>query len=124
MTVVYPSLESPEFAAGFQAALADIDGLAELFERYRIGAQAPGALEAATVAAFETVVERLNTVLATRQTLGAYINGFVTTNSRDDLAQARRSELDQHGVRLAQLATRFTAWIGALDVEGLIAQSE
>src|SRR5205085_9404413 len=71
-----------------------------------------------------TVIGSLNEVLAARQTLMAYVQGFVTTNSRDDLAQAKRSELELQGVRLTQLVTRFTAWIGGLDVPALIAQSD
>ena len=34
-------------------------------------------------------------------------------------AQARLSEFQQAAVRLSQLATRFTAWIGSLDVDAL-----
>jgi oligoendopeptidase F len=123
MTPVYPSLESPEFAAGFHAAVVAIDDLAHLFDQHGIGQHPTGPLDAATVAAFEAVLARLNTVQADRQTLLAYINSFVSTNSRDTLAQAKRSEMDQHGVRLAQLVTRFTAWIGSLDVDALLQQS-
>src|SRR3954454_6311811 len=103
MTVVYPSLESPEFATGFESVVRGIDELRQLFDAEGIGEQSPAALDAPTVAAFKRVVECLNEVLAARQTLTAYISGFVSTNSRDNLAQAKRSELEIAGVRLAQL---------------------
>ncbi|HEX3271108.1 MAG TPA: M3 family oligoendopeptidase, partial [Ktedonobacterales bacterium] len=58
------------------------------------------------------------------RTLSAYISAFVTTDTRDPLAQARYSELQRHSARLTQLTTRFTAWIGTQDIEALLAQSE
>ncbi|HEX6799229.1 MAG TPA: M3 family oligoendopeptidase [Ktedonobacterales bacterium] len=123
MTVVYPSLESPEFAAGFAATVAAIEGLGRLFDELGIAKREPVPLDDATVQAFERATEAYNATLEQVMTLAAYISAFVTTNTRDDLAQARQSELQRHGVLLAQLGTRYTAWIGSLDVEALIAQS-
>jgi pepF/M3 family oligoendopeptidase len=54
----------------------------------------------------------------------AYLDSSVTTDSRNTLAQARKSEFQQQLVTVSQLFTRFTAWIGSLDVEALIAQSD
>jgi oligoendopeptidase F len=124
MTVIYPGLESPEFERGFQSGVGGIDGLVELFDRYHVGRQEPAPLDDQTVAAVESVIERYNAVLDETRTLGAYIRSFVATNSRDNLAQARLSEFQKQMVRLSQLGTRFTAWIGSLDVEGLIARSQ
>jgi oligoendopeptidase F len=123
MTVVYPSLDSPEFDAGFRSTVEDITALARLFDEHAIDRREPAKLDEATVQAFEAVLDRYNAVLAAVQTLSSYINAFVTTNSRDDLAQARRSELQERTVLLAKLGTRFTAWIGSLDVGTLIARS-
>jgi pepF/M3 family oligoendopeptidase len=120
MTVVYPSLESAEFEQGFRAAIRSIDDLTALFDRDGIALRDPAPLDTATIEAAERAIERYNIVLKDLITLGSYIRGFVTTNSRDESAQARLSELQQHFVRLSQLSTRFTAWVGALDVEGLI----
>ena len=124
MTVVFPSLESPEFAAGFAATVEAIQGLARLFDELGIAKREPAALDDAAVQAFERATEAYNSVLDQVMTLSAYIAAFVTTNTRDDLAQARQSELQRHGVLLAQLGTRYTAWIGSLDVEALIARSD
>jgi oligoendopeptidase F len=124
MTVVYPSMDSPEFAEGFSSIVHDINDLAKLFDTHQIMKQSsPPSLDDHTVQAFETVIQRYNAVLEAKRTLSAYITCFVTTNSHDTLAQARLSELQQSGVVLAQLSARFTAWIGSLDVETLIERS-
>lgn len=123
MSVVYPGLDSPAFAAGFQRVAEEIATLAVLFDELNVQKRASEAVDDATVRAVETAIARFNAVLAATQTLGAYISAFVSTNSRDNLAQARQSELQQQTVKLSQLATRFTAWIGSLDVDELIRRS-
>ena len=123
MTVVYPSMESPEFEQGFASVVRDIAELVTLFDSYAIQKQPSLVVDSELIATFETVLARYNAVLEATRTLGAYINCFVTTNSQDNLAQAKLSELQQSFVRLSQLGTRFTAWLGSLDVEALIEQS-
>ncbi len=123
MTVVYPSLESPEFATGFEGVIRQIDDLVLLFAAYAVGERAPASLDEATVEAFEAVTNRLNGLWEQIETLNAYIMAFVTTDSRDSLAQAKASELQQHGVKLAQLDTRYAAWIGSLDLPRLTERS-
>jgi pepF/M3 family oligoendopeptidase len=123
MTPVYPGLDSPEFAQGFRETMQAIADLGRLFDDSQIAARPSAPLDAATVQTFETVIARYNEVLNAVRTLSVYIQCFVSTDSRNDLAQARLSEMEQHTVLLRQLGTRFTAWIGSLDVEALIAQS-
>ncbi len=124
MTVIYPSMDSKEFADGFSNAVRDINNLAKLFDDHHIlKLTAAPALNQAIIQAFETVIERYNTVLESTETLGVYIMCFVTTNSYNTLAQAKLSELQQAMLILSQLGTRLTAWIGSLDVEALIERS-
>lgn len=123
MTVVYPSLESAEFEEGFQSALRAIDDLVALAEAHGIQKRDPAPLGDETIQAFEIVTERLNQVFDQVHTLGAYIMSFIATDSRNELAQARYSELEQHELKLSVLGTRFTAWVGSMDVEALIARS-
>ncbi|HZR40841.1 MAG TPA: M3 family oligoendopeptidase [Ktedonobacteraceae bacterium] len=123
MTPIYPGLESEEFAQGFAEVLQDIADLAQLFDARQIIQQPSLTVDDALIDTFETVIERYNSVLSRVRTLSAYISCFITTNSRDELAQARMSELQQHLVQLSLLSTRFVAWIGSLDVEALIERS-
>ncbi|MGH2497319.1 MAG: M3 family oligoendopeptidase [Ktedonobacteraceae bacterium] len=123
MSVVYPSMESPEFQAGFARLIQDIQELAQLFDACFVQKQEALDTGDETIKHFETVLQRYNEVLTESKTLNTYISCFVNTNSLDTLAQARMSELQQASVTLSQLGTRFTAWIGSLDVETLIARS-
>jgi len=123
MSVVYPGLESHEFVQGFSRVVQDVDELTHLFDAHHIMESPSTPLNSETIHAFELVIERYNAVLAAILTLNVYIMCFVTTNSYDSLAQARLSELQKPLVSLRQLGTRFTAWIGSLDVEALIARS-
>ncbi len=123
MTPVYPALESPAFAQGFAHATQVIADLAQLFDAQHIMQQPSLPVNDSLVHTFETVIARYNSVLEEAHTLNAYIEAFVTTNTHDTLAQAKLSQLEQSGVILSQLGTRFTAWIGSLDVENLIERS-
>ncbi len=123
MTVVYPSLESAEFVAGFSAMQANIDALRALFDEIVVPQEAPAPLNEQTRAHVELALERLNAVLEEVATIEAYIFAFVSTDSRDTTALARLSELQQQQSLLSQLMTRFTAWIGSLDVATLIERS-
>jgi oligoendopeptidase F len=116
---LWPGLESQEFADAFAQTIGDIADLERLFDDRAVGATGP-----ADPAAFDEVLERLNAVLDEAWTTLAYIYAFVTTDSRDELAQARASEFRQQTATLSKLETRFTAWVGGMDVEALIASSE
>jgi pepF/M3 family oligoendopeptidase len=125
MTVVYPSLESPEFENDYRGLIEEIGRLSELFDRLRIAKADTVPIDGDTVHAFETVTRELLDFSERSRTLGAYISSFITTDSRDDMAQARMSELQQHNVRLAELSTRYTAWIGSIEeIDQLIQRSE
>jgi pepF/M3 family oligoendopeptidase len=55
--------------------------------------------------------------------LMSYIQLSLSVNSRDTVAQAENSKLMMLLSDYAKLDTRFTAWVGSLDVEALIEQS-
>jgi len=124
MTVVYPSLDSEEFKEGFESTIKIIDELTELFDTNDIRKKGSRHLNDDSIEAFETVVERLNEVLETIQTTNAYIQSFLTTDSRDTTAQSFWSTLQAKQVQLSNLMTRFSAWVGSLDVEDLIGGSD
>jgi pepF/M3 family oligoendopeptidase len=120
MTVVYPGLDSDQFARGFAAFVSKLDRLAELFDHHNVGAQA----EVTDTSAFEEVTNALNDFILEEETHGNFIYSFLSTNSRDALAQAKFSEYEIQAVRLSKLETRFNAWIGSLDRAKLLADSQ
>jgi oligoendopeptidase F len=124
MSVIFPSLDAPEFVHAFQSLMQQLDELEALFDTHHVEQREPEPLDATMVQSFETIIERYNAVLKAARTIGAYIYCFVTTDSRDNLAQAKLSELQQQTVRLSQLGTRFIAWIGSVDVAVLIKRSK
>lgn len=120
MTPFYPDLQSPEFAQAAVDFKQHVDDLVQLFDDRQIGARGRAPTDAQTVQAFDTVIERMNAVLDEAQKIGGYITAFVDTDSRNDVAQARLSEYRQTYVKLAQLNTRLTAWLGDVDAAALI----
>ena len=123
MSRIYPSLESEAFGTAFAGVLGGIADLRAEFDRAGIRRRDDARVDARMTAVFEELMDRQNRLAEALRTLSAYIRSFVATNSRDDAAQARESELAQHLVELRKLGTRFEAWIGALDVEALIERS-
>ena len=124
MTSIFPSLDSPEFAAAYNSAIQKIADLAVLWNSHKIGDDAPILEPFALAVVFEEVMARYSTLQEELRTVGAYIGSFISTNSRDEAAQARRSGLQKHLVTLSKLGTRMATWIGTLDLETLFAHSE
>ncbi len=111
---IYPGLDSPEFTAAVTDYAAQITDLEALFTAQMAGAggRTPLPELAALVGEY---LERYNQIAELRDTLEPYVYACLSTDSRDTLAQRRRSELDQISVRLQQLATRFQVWLGQIE---------
>ena len=124
MTVVYPSLQSPEFDAAFAHAVVSIGELQTLFDERNIrGLETAPPTDDALVASFEAAAHTFNDVLTELRVVRAYISAFISTDSRNELAQAKGSEMRNASLPLSLLSTRFTAWLGSLDVNALIEKS-
>lgn len=124
VSTIYPSLESPEFTAAFQQMITGLAELEHLCDERGIAQRDQILIDEVTVDTFEQVVARFNALLEHISTLHAYIHSFVTTDSRNTRALAALSELQPQLVRFELIGTRLTAWIGSLDVELLLEQSE
>jgi pepF/M3 family oligoendopeptidase len=123
LTALYPGLDSPEFGEAFQRLIASIEALADLFDELGVGAGAQDQTDEPAISRVERALSALNDVEQAVESTGAYLYGFITTDSRDDLAQARLSRLRERMVLLSKLQTRFTAWIGELPIEEIIRRS-
>jgi oligoendopeptidase F len=123
LSALFPSLDSPEFAEGFDRLLSGIDQLTHLFEEVEITATSTTRSGTAPVTDFERVLNALNDVSQQLESMGSYLYGCISTDSRNELAQARFSQLQERAVALDKLQTRFTAWVGTLPIEELAERS-
>lgn len=120
---VYLGLDAPAFTTEFEATMALLEALLARFDTLGIDKRAPSLLSDADVAAFEELLTTLGQLDERVMTLRAFIYSFVATDSRNQVAQARYSEFQQRSVVISQIENRFTAWVGGLDIEELIAHS-
>ena len=118
---LYPGLDSPQYAAAIGDIAAQVTALGDLFDRLEI--RRDGQTQNVT-AVFEEATQALNALLHQLTPVRAYAHAFVTTDSRNDLAQARASELSTLTQPLGDLSTRYSAWLGGVDTEALRAHSE
>ena len=118
---LYPGLDSPQYAQAMAGLSGQVAELGALFDRLDI--RKDGRQDGAA-AAFDEATTALNSLYAELIPVRAYAQAFVTTDSRNDLAQARASELSTLTRPLGNLGTRYEAWLGGLDTEALKAASE
>ncbi|MGC8667181.1 MAG: M3 family oligoendopeptidase [Chthonomonadales bacterium] len=120
----FPSLDSKEFASALDDAVAHIGQLADLFEKFGVRRRTISKVDDAFVADFERVMTQINGLLEKLRTLDAYVGCIVTTDASNEQAQSAESLLSAHHVRVDQLLTRFTAWVGSSDVDALLLRSQ
>jgi oligoendopeptidase F len=118
VTSFYPSLDSPEFAAAHEGLGAGIDRLAALYEERDVRATAEPDLSAV-----DEVLDATNELFDGLRLVNAYVHAFVSTDARDDRAQALASELRALVAPLGPLRTRLDAWLASFDAEALLATS-
>lgn len=116
MTPYFPGLDSPEFTSAFAEAIESIAGLVSFFDEVQA--------EPDQTAALEKLLIRQNEISDRIGLVSSYVSSFVSTNSQDEAAQARLSELRQRFVTMDQLGARITTWIGGLDVDAAIEGSD
>ena len=87
LTAFFPSLESREFAAAHESIGAGVSRLTALYDEHDVRSGDPRAIDDATIAAFESVLAETNELHEQLRLVGAYLNGFVTTDARDDDAE-------------------------------------
>jgi len=123
LSSIFPSLQSAEFAAALDRAGSDLDSLADLFDSVGVRRRENPALDSLTIAHYDDVTDGLNDLLQQTRTLMTYVRCITTTDARDDEAKSFESLLNEWYTRLSQLETRYTAWVGTMDVEALMRAS-
>lgn len=123
MDVVFSGLGSPEFQAAIDEVTSKIEALEALFDDRQIQAREEGTIDDEIIATFEEITAQWNALSAQIRTVNAYVYAFVTTDSRNEEALARSSEMDPLLSRMRKLGKRFTAWVGSLDTVTLAERS-
>ncbi len=119
MEIVFPSLESNQFIQAFDQVGVLLGELEQEFDS-RVPTPDTG-LTAESLEAILATYEALGNLL---RTVNAYIYAFTTTDSKDELAMGRQSEIDSNLVRLRKFGKRFSAAVGISDLDALFAESE
>ena len=124
LTPFFPSLDSAEFQTAFTETVDAIAHAKSLFDDHKIAERPSTPFSDGDRVAYEAATDALNAIGLRVRVLFAYVMGLVTTDSRDTAAQARYSELRRENLILDELETRYTAWLGSLDIDALVAVSE
>lgn len=110
---VYPSLESAEFQAAIANVTRQMEDLEQFFNQTLKTADET-ASPAQIGALLGESIDRFNALQELGNTIYAYIQSFVTTDSRNIPAMKKMSEFQQTMVRAQMLWTRFQTWVGQL----------
>ena len=117
---LYPSLASREYAAAREAFGASVVRLQAMFDEHDVRGGDSLEVTEATVTAFETALTGANEILNEVRRVNAYISSFVTTDARDDVAQAELSGLQKDMAGLGKLRTRLDAFVARFNNEELV----
>lgn len=124
LSVVFPSIESEEFNLALKKLVENIQDLNETYDRLDVRGGESLDLTDEVVSAFEDVTNKGNGLGEDVRTIGSFVGGIVSQNSRDDAAQSKYSELHIQTIPLQKLSKRYNAWIARLDVDKLIEKSD
>ncbi len=124
MSVVYPGLDSPEYQQSIESIKNTITQTQQVFDQLHIQRLDAPPPTTAAAANMDWLLPQLNAVIEALSVINAYTNAFVSVDSRDSLAQSKMSELQKVNLSWSLLMTRFHAWVGSLDVDAIVDQSE
>ena len=114
VAVYWPGLDSDGFRDEMSALKAEAFRVEALFDEHD-GDGREG---------FDKVLVAYNALADRLKLARSYVHAFVSTDSKDELALARQSELQPIAILMNKLGTRLTAWVGRLDLSELLGSSE
>lgn len=111
---IYPSLDSPEYQAGFDKLAALADEMEAFVKKNKIGELQPIADVEELNRILSEYIDRSNAAYELALTLQSYLFSFLTTDSFNNTASRMMSQLEPLMVRFQQQDTIFTAQVGLL----------
>lgn len=121
---IFPSLDSAEFEKAFQGAIAQVDQVAQLFDEKDVTAGPSLPANEATRSDVEAVLSAFNEAAIQLQKVGAYLNGFISVDARDQAAQSKRSEMVPATTKFSKLTTRLQSYAARLPLADLESLSD
>jgi oligoendopeptidase F len=113
LTYVYPSLESKEFAAAVKEYKAQVTNLKKFFDN-KLSIAGPRTPVATLAPLVGQAIDRINRIQTLSGTIVPFIYSYVTTDSRNKLANRSMSEFEQASLPMDKLFVRLRAWLGKL----------
>ncbi len=112
LSSLFPSLDSDEFRAAWGDLEERFGALEPLLNKHKVGRR---PMRESDPAAFEEITTTLNGLLEAFLPVRAFVSAQVDTDSTNQAAQAKLSELQQMFLSLDRLRPRLTAWYAQLD---------
>lgn len=122
LTPFFPSLESSEFSSAFQNVIGRIEAFASLLESQSISKSSP--VQASDAEQFDRLVQEWNSLSAEVQLVEAFIAGYTTVDTTNELAEEFDGRLSPHMATLSRLGRTVEAWVGTRDFDSLKAAKE
>ena len=118
---LHESLTSRSFVDAMEQMTSEVARLAALFDEHQIRAIDHRAPTAAEAAACGAAIAAYNGTLEHLEHLEAFVYATVSTDTRDETAQALLSEIETSDAQLRPLLARLADWVKSLGAEALAA---
>jgi pepF/M3 family oligoendopeptidase len=120
---LYPSLEDRAFNNALEGVYAGVDRLVALYDEHDIRATSPRPVTDNDVSALDAVIVETNQLSDELRVVRAFLHGLISTDSRDDPANARNTELQTRTAPIGPLMKRLGSWLENLGVDDFVARS-
>jgi len=112
LSPLFASLDAPQFGAAWTDLQARLQALGPLLDKHEVG---PRPMRDSDTAAFKEITTAINGLLDAFLPVRAFVSGQVDTDSTNQAAQAKLSELQRMFLAYERLRPRLTAWLARLD---------
>ena len=124
LTPIFAGTDDRAFAGALEGIYAGVDRLVALYDELDIRDQPPRPVTDADVAALESVISDVNDLQTQMRIVSTYLYALVTTDTRNDAANADMVELQTRSAALGPLMKRLGAWLAVLGVDEFAARSD
>jgi pepF/M3 family oligoendopeptidase len=121
---IFPSLDDRAFTDAMEGIFASVDRLVALYDELGIRGVDPREPTSDDIGALERALDATNALQTELRPLSAYLNGLVTTDSREERAASLMVELQTRTAVLGPMSKRLGAWLDALGANGLASTSD